>query len=193
MKSFGSPIVLGCSVFLLMASLAAAGEPERFRGMVANLGGPASGQTWHLTMQADRYTTDEEISALATTLANDGQEALMKALGDIEPVGWIRIGSGTSYHLRAIRSVVTPEGVRIVRGYTDRPLQAPEVLGNLRSRAYTLGVVEITFDAEGKGSGSLLPMCQISFTDANTIEIETFGIQPTKLLSVKAEPVQKKK
>jgi hypothetical protein len=80
-----------------------------------------------------------------------------------------------------------------VRGYTDRPIQMPEVLGNLRSRAYTLGVVEITFDAEGKGSGALLPMCQISFTDANTIEIETFGIQPTKLLSVKAEPVQKKK
>jgi hypothetical protein len=98
-------------------------------------------------------------------------------------MGWVRIGDNTRYHLRVIRSVETPEG-RIIRGFTDRPIQFLEIIRPLRSRSYSFGIIELQLDERGEGSGGIIAAAKIGFAD-NTIEVESFGNQPYRVLSVK--------
>ena len=68
-----------------------------------------------------------------------------------------------------------------------------EIFGPYRTRDYTLGMVELRLDAEGKGSGIILPMSQISFNEAGDIEVESFGNQPFRVMNVSPEKLKAKK
>jgi len=178
---------------LVLASTVMAEPPERFRGRIVDTGGGTPrGGTWWMTLQADRTTSPEEVKLLAEALATGGQKALMAAMRDIEPAGWIRVGDNTRWHLVVVRSGTAPDGSRVVRAFTDRPINIAEIFGTLRTRDYTLGMIELQLDAEGKGSGIILPMSQISFNEAGHIEIESFGNQPFRVMNVSPEKVKGK-
>jgi hypothetical protein len=178
----------------MTASAASAEAPERFRGRIVDIGsGMTQGGTWWMTFHIDATTPNEDVAALAQTLAADGQKAFIAATRALEPTGWIRIGNNTRWHVSVIRSGVAPDGSRVIRGFTDRPIQMAEIFGSYRTRDYTLGMVELRLDAEGKGSGILLPMAQISFNEAGDIEIESFGNQPFRVMNVSPEKLKEKK
>ena len=163
--------------------------PQRYRGRVASLSGPTAGGTAFLVFHVDRFATDTEVQALAQVLGNEGEEALLKAVSAIEPTGWVKIGNGLRYHLRVIRSMETPEG-RMLIGITDRPIQFGEIARSTRSRQYTFGWVQILFDADGKGEGNLIPTAKINFNDEGRLVVESFGIQPYRILKVTAEKIK---
>jgi len=178
-------IIIMCLVVTL-GSCASGGDSttgERFSGRVASLGGgPIRGQTALMELHVWRYGSDELVQDLAATLAEEGEKALHKAVFDIEPMGWIRFGNNTRYHLRVIRSIDTAEG-RIIRALTDRPLAFAEMKEGTRSRRYAYGIIELQLDENDQGSGSLIAAARISFSN-NRIEFESFGTQPVKVLSV---------
>jgi len=158
---------------------------ERFRGRLVAMSGPGGGQTAYVDVHANRYASEEEITALGDILVEGGEQALHKAITEMEPMGWFRIGANTRYHLRLIRAIDTPTG-RIIWGLTDRQITFMEIIHSVRSRNYAFGIVELHLDENDEGSGGIIAAAQISFK-GTTIEIESFGNQPYRVLSVKPE------
>jgi len=159
--------------------------PERFQGRVVSMG-PAAGSSAYLTFHIDQVTPDETVQQLAVALVQGGQKALLKAISDLEPVGWIKVGNNLRYQLRVIRIFETPEG-RVIRGMTDRPIQFGEIVrNNRRSLDYQFGIVELQLDKENKGSGMMTPTAKLSISPEGRLEVETLGIQPLKIMGMKA-------
>jgi hypothetical protein len=169
--------------------IAAQDAPARWRGRIAALGGPVSGQTDFLTLQADQWTSDATIEQLATTLMEKGQDALLKELAALPSVGWIVIGDGLRYEMRTMRSLDLPDGTRIIRSVTDRPIQFGELARSTRSRQYAFGMVELYLNEEGKGEGRVIPAAQIEFENGQ-VEITSFGNQPFVVVKVAPQKVK---
>lgn len=182
-------LAAGSPLFAAEDSQAPFPAPQRFEGRMAALSGPGAGGTAYMTFHVDRYATDPEVQALAQVLGEQGEEALLKAVTATEPGGWVRVGNGLRYHLRVIRSMQTPEGLMMV-GITDRPIQFGEVVRSKRSREYAFGWVQILFDENGKGEGGLIPTAKIEFDEEGRLVVESFGLQPYKILAIK--PVKTK-
>ncbi len=195
MKRFlvlGVALVMAASVvpaFSAEDSQADQPVPQRFKGRIASLSGPAAGATAYLTFHVDRFATDTQMDALGRALGEHGEEALLKAVSSIEPEGWIRVGQGLRYHLRVIRTMETPEG-RMLIGITDRPIQFGEIARSTRSLKYTFGWVQILFDKDGKGTGSMIPTARVNFNDEGRLVVESLGIQPYKILKVLPEKIK---
>jgi hypothetical protein len=187
------PAIAALAAVVLSTATAAAQEaPERWRGRIAALSGPAGGQSAYLTLQADQWTTDATVEQLATTLIEQGQEALLKELAALPVAGWIVIGDGLRYDMRTMRTFDLPDGSRIVRSLTDRPIQFGEITRSTRSRNYAFGLVELYLKADGTGEGRVIPAAQIEFEN-NQVEVTSFGTQPFVVVQVAPEKVQGKK
>ena len=142
-----------------------------------------------MVFHVDRFATDAEVQILGQTLSEHGEEALLKAVSDTEVAGWIKVGNGLRYNLRVIRTMQTPEG-RVMIGITDRPIQYGEVARSTRSRQYTFGWVQIQFDEDGKGEGGLIPTAKVDFDDQGRLVVESFGLQPYRILKVLPEKLK---
>jgi len=175
--------------FALEDSQADQPVPQRYRGRMAAMSGPAAGATAFLVFHVDRFATDAEVQVLGQTLSERGEEALLKAVSDTDVAGWIKVGNGLRYNLRVIRTMLTPEG-RVMIGITDRPIQYGEVARSTRSRQFTFGWVQILFDKEGKGEGGLIPTAKIDFDDQGRLVVESFGLMPYRILKVLPEKLK---
>lgn len=165
--------------------------PERWVGRVAALSGPAGGQSAFITVQADEWTSDATIEQLATALIEEGQKTLLKAISDLPSPGWIKIGQGLRYNMRTMRSFDLPDGTRLIRSVTDRPIQVGEIFRSTRSRQYAFGMVELYLKADGTGEGRIIPAAQIEF-DNGQVELTSLGTQPFVIVQVKPENVKGK-
>ncbi|MEN8164202.1 MAG: hypothetical protein ABFS37_08740 [Acidobacteriota bacterium] len=184
-------LIAGAPAFAAEDSQSDQPVPQRYRGRMAALSGPAAGATAYMTFHIDRFATDAETQVLAQTLGEQGEEALLKAITSIDPGGWVKIGNGLRYNLRVIRTMQTPEG-RMIVGITDRPIQFGEIARGTRSRQYTFGWVQILFDSEGKGEGGLIPTAKINFNEEGRLVVESFGLQPYRILKVLPEKIKGK-
>lgn len=184
-------LTAGSPVFAGEDSQASQPVPQRFEGRMAALSGPAAGGTAYMTFHVDRFATDPEVQNLAQILAEQGEESLLKAITAMDPGGWIKIGNGLRYNFRVVRSMQTPDG-RMLVGITDRPIQFGEVVRGTRSRQYTFGWVQIQFDENDKGEGGLIPTAKIDFNEEGHLVVESFGLQPYKILAVKPTKVKGK-
>lgn len=187
------PVIAVLAVVALSALSAVAQDaPERWRGRIAALSGPAGGQSAYLTLQADQWTSDATIQQLAATLVDKGEQALLKELTALPVAGWIVIGDGLRYNMRTMRSFDLPDGSRLVRSLTDRPIQIGEIMRPTISRNYGFGLVELYLKADGTGEGRVIPAAQIEFENGQ-VEVTSFGTQPFVVVQVAPEKVQGKK
>ena len=53
-----------------------------------------------------------------------------------------------------------------------------------RSTDYQFGIVVLEVDKNGKGTGTLAPVCKIKFNKKNELEIENYGQKPLRLANV---------
>jgi len=186
------------SLFMLLLAListASAVEPkhelpQRLRGRIAAMGGPAAGQTAFFRIQIERWADRDELRRLDSILVADGEEALLKAVADTEPAGWFKVGNGLRYYLRIISQTPDGEGGRLIRALTDRPIQVGEIFRGTRSRGYGFGVLELKLDADSKGTGSLIPAAKIHFKELG-FEIESYLTQSYRLLKIEKEKARK--
>ena len=166
--------------------------PEVFVGTVVDVGGVVPGATSaRFTLHIDEYTTDEEASELLQVLAEQGPGGLERAMRKVEK-GWIRIGSSLGYPVSVTRTFDTESG-RIIRVATDRPIQMFEVWHGLRSLDHPFGVLELRLDANDKGEGRLIAAAEVGFSKEGSLEIESLGTQPFRLLQVKKQEPKKSK
>lgn len=154
--------------------------------------GPAmvgAGARVNVDLYVRSYTSDEEAKLLAATLIEGGSPALLKKLEDGKSIGKITItGRVGFYDLKLIRSHKTPEGRRIY-AIGDRPVGFLEAYVNNRSRDYPFGILQLDLKKNSKGreegSGALLYAAKIKVLNNNTIDIESYGIGPIKLMGVR--------
>jgi hypothetical protein len=68
----------------------------------------------------------------------------------------------------------------------NRPLSLREVQYFSRSSKYPFTVLELNVDKNGKGDGRLLGAAKMQM-HGDTLEFESLGIQPIRLLAVRAD------
>ncbi|HSS77074.1 MAG TPA: hypothetical protein VLV54_10045 [Thermoanaerobaculia bacterium] len=164
---------------LVSGALQAQSHTDQFVGTIANMEG---GSTAPVVIHIDHYSSDQEVANLKGILAEKGPDALRDALWDLE-AGYIRVQGGLGYPIAVARSKPEADGGRVIRLMIDRPISFREAANNLRSVDYPFSYIEIHLDASGKGEGKLIAAAKVTLT-GSTVEIESLGVQPFKLLDV---------
>ena len=140
------------------------------------------GQIVQVTIIIESFSTPEERQSLIDGFKKDGTEGMRSALEKMTPRGRISPQSSVGNDVKFIRELPAENGQRRFRLLTDRNLAMAELRGSTRSKDYSLGAIELTLTADGKGgSGTMLPACKLNVNKkTNEIEIEAYQ-NPWKL------------
>ena len=158
---------------------------EVFTAFAASMG---SGRAGVITININRWSTDQEREMLLTTLQEFGREKLIDTLMRIPPVGYMRTANSMGYDLYYARNNVAPDGGRHVVIATNRNVGMREAATSQRSMQYQLTMIEIHLDKDGKGEGKMVPAGKVSWDVENKkIEIENYQAQPVDFLNVKSK------
>jgi hypothetical protein len=177
--------ILAAATLLLWASAAAAQKVKPIETFTAFVAAMQQGKAGTVTITIERWSTDEERQMLLTTLKEKGQAALMTELTKLPRVGYIRMPNTLGKDLHYARDIALPDGSRRVVVATDRVLQIAEVRNATRSKNYDFAFAELLMPKDGKGEGKLAPANKIEINkETGQIEVENFGTQPPRLLSI---------
>jgi hypothetical protein len=190
-------VVVSCG--LGVSSIAPAQEQANFKrekfGALAYLpsgAGPAmvgAGAKVNVDLSVNSYTSDEEAKRLAQVLVEAGPDGLLKVLEKTKSKGKITLtGRVGFYDLKLIRSHRTPTGRRIY-AVGDRPVGFLEVYAGNRSLDYPFGILQLDLktkeDGKEEGEGALIYSAKIKLLEGNSIDVESYGIAPIRLLGVR--------
>jgi len=141
-----------------------------------------------LRITIDRWSTDRVRDNLVNILPTNNQSKLLEALQDAPKVGTIRTTTSLAWDLHFARQTPGEEGGwRVVLG-TDRPIAFSEQWRNARTLDYPFTVVELHLDKDGEGEGTLSFATKvIGDKRDNTVVLENWGTQRTRLTQVKRE------
>lgn len=137
----------------------------------------------------ERWSTEEERELLKNTLLQKGSNALLGTLQSVKPrVGFMKMPNTLGWDLLYARSTTNDDGTRRVFLATDRRVAFGEVRNQTRSLQYDFTLVEIHFDAQGKGEGKLSLGVKVE-VDPKTqqLELENYGARPVDLVNVKVD------
>lgn len=188
----------GCAVAALSAAFFAspgvghADEPLlSMRAVTVNMNGGRMGQ---LDIVVERWSTPEEVSRLRSILVEKGSDKLIDALRDMKPrAGYIRTPESLGWDVGFARETKLHDGARRIVLATDRPMSFNETRNQPRSAEYEFMLIEIRLDAKGKGQGKLVNAGKVEYDrETNTLEIENYNIEPTRLTQVEVRPAKKK-
>ena len=115
--------------------------------------GRAAGKNFGLTLFITDLTDDATAQALAATLKDKGQDALVSALDKIKDKGRIAPTGSVGTGVRFVRIRPTKDGGQHIVMATDRPISFPELYNATRSTQYKIGIVVLDVDKDGKGTG----------------------------------------
>lgn len=193
-------ILIACCIFAAGAlSFSVAQEkpkPKREKfGALAYMpsgAGPAmvgAGARVNVDLHVNGYTSDEEAKSMAAALVEAGPDALLKMLEKTKSKGRITLtGRVGFYDLKLIRSHRTAEGRRIY-AVGDRPVGFLEAYVQNRSMDYPFGILQIDLktkeNGKEEGEGALIYAAKIKVLDGNSIDVESYGIQPIRLMGVR--------
>jgi hypothetical protein len=130
----------------------------------------------------ESLSTPEDQQALIEGFKKDRTEGVRDALDKMKPKGRISPERSVGNDVKYIRELPAKNGQRRFRLITDRNLAMAELHGGTRSKDYSVGALELTLTADGKGgSGVMLPACMLKLNKkTNEVEIETYQ-NPWKL------------
>ena len=195
MKARFLVVCLLLAVLGLSLSMPAQGQKsEKFSALayMPHGAGPAmvgAGARMNVDLWVDSYTSDAEAKSMAGTLMQGGPDALLKALEKAKTIGKIRLtGRAGFYDFKLIRSHQTENGRRIY-AVGDRPIGFLEVYAGSRSQDYPFGILQLELKKNDKGreegTGALLYSAKIKVLEGNSIDVESYGIGPIKLMGVR--------
>jgi hypothetical protein len=163
------------------------GQPERFTGNAVSIS-PEYGTGQRIVeITIDRWSPNAERQRLVAALQTKGPDELLKQLQKNKPVGRIRTPDSLGYDLRYAQQTPLPEGGRMVVIATDRPIGFWEATQRPRSFDYPFTVIQMKFDREGNGTGTLSYATRITVHENNVIELEDFATQPIMLNNIRAQ------
>jgi hypothetical protein len=184
------PLIFGLMI-VLAASLAMATTPmprpgahsEHFTGALANLALGAR-FTQPFTLTVDHYSTEADLARWNAILAAKGPYALRDELWKQED-GHLSVGGRLGYPVAAVVSRETPSGRKLLV-LLNRPLRNFEVSRFTRSSKYPFGYLELNLDRNEQGTGEFIAAAKLHQIDGNDLEVESLGVQPFRLLQVRA-------
>ena len=152
-------------------------------------GSGRTGNSGFVNIVIERWSTDAEREMLRGTLIDKGPDALLSAVQKIRPrAGYIKLPNTVGWDLAYARDVQREDGTRQIIIASDRPIAFGEVTQNTRSLKYYFTIVDIRFDAEGKGKGELAGAALVTYNQkTNCVEVENYSSRPIDLINVKVE------
>ena len=165
----------------------AAAPLETFTATAVNMSGVGRPSVGVVEVVIERWSTDAERDRLVAVLKEKGPDALMSALQKLRRVGYIRTPGRIGWDLHFARDIKREDGRQVVIA-TDRPMSFWEASRRPRSSDYDFTLVDIRFDADGKGTGKLAVAAKVNYNQkTGTVEIEDFGIEPVRLTEVRSK------
>lgn len=179
--------VVAITLSVLFANGEAAAQKQKPEYIQANAFGTSTqlGRLVNIDIIMNEFSTDADKSALVEAFKANGSEGLANALDKMHSKGRIRIPGTLGYDLNYIRSFNMPDGSRMIRFVTDRPIAAGEVWASTRSRDYQISIGEIIIRKDkAKSTGKIYPASIVKLNKDYEIEIETFN-NPWDLRNIK--------
>ena len=135
------------------------------------------------------YSSNEEAKRMAGLLLDGGSKSLLKGLEDLDSKGKITLtGRVGFYDLKFVRSRPIPGGRRIY-AVGDRPIGFLEAYYSNASTDYEFGILQLDLKKNKKGReegvGSLIYAAKIKVEGGNTIDVESYGVEPIRLMGVR--------
>ncbi|MBA2305880.1 MAG: hypothetical protein H0W08_25060 [Acidobacteria bacterium] len=159
-------------------------EGEEFSAILTNISNVGNAGLSPVTIRISRWTPEKENERLLGTLRDKGQDAFLRALLGVKPVGSIATPSSLRYNFFYAAETPTEERGRRIMLISDRPMQMAERIGGSPSRDYPFTVIELRLDKDGNGTGTLAQMAQLRLI-GNFLGIENLASGPMKLGEVK--------
>jgi len=150
-----------------------------------NLGSGAG----NVQIRVTRWSPESERTALVNTLTKKGPRALLEALADTRPVGFIKTPDSLGYDLHYAHQTPGEDGGRRIVIATDRPVGFWETRNQPRTLDYPFTVIQMNIGRDGKGTGTLSYATKVLAHD-NIIELENFATSPVMLTQIEARPVK---
>jgi len=169
-------------------------KKEKFWGLayMPSGGGRAmvgAGARANVDIHVNSYTSDADAKSMAGALLEGGPDALLKALEKAKSIGKITLtGRVGFYDLKLIRSHRI-EGGRRIYAVGDRPVGFLEAYVSNPSRDYPFGILQLDLKTNSKGKeegvGALMYAAKIKVLDGKSIDVETYGIEPIRIMGVR--------
>jgi hypothetical protein len=172
-------------VLIGTAVVVSAQSVERYSATAAIRTAGGAAATAPVTIEITRKMSPQEAERLAATLKSGGAPALRKALAGVAATGTITIAAGKPMPSRLTVERPTDKG-RLLTIVTDTPLlflgagkpDAKPVTG------YEFGVLDVVIDADGVGTGTLIPAAKIT-TREGAIVVEEYSGELVRLTAVR--------
>jgi hypothetical protein len=185
-----SSLTIVCTLLLVLspchtakANLASA--KEEYTGTVVGVGGTLGGTSRPFTLTIENRTTPGEAGRAVATLAEGGQDALLRELQG-KRLGYFSLGGQLGRDLSFVNETRTADGGRRITILFERWMNLFELRYGARSEDYPFTYIELFIDASGKGEGTFIPAARIYFDKkrGNQVDVENFGIYPARLVGV---------
>ena len=171
-------------------------DRETFTGMLAQMSGPAAGATGSLQITVDRWSTPEERQAYFEAIAEGQSEktlegkqrrllSMMEDARGAKRVGFARFPRTLGWDLTYAWQFMDGS-TRVIRLATNRPVPFIEARNNYRTMDYPFGIIELRLNEKGEGEGTVFQAASVTVNKEGVLSIESYGIGPQPLLSVRA-------
>ena len=173
----------------LTAVMSVSGQKKKTEYIMATAMGTSTqlGRVINVDVLINDYSTDADKGGLIEAFTARGSEGLANALDKMSSKGRIRITGTLGYDLNYIRNFILPDGTRLVRFVTDRPVTFGETWAMTRSQDYEITVGEVKIPpGKGKAEGTLFPAARVKLNKQNEVEIEAFQ-NPWKLENIRVK------
>ena len=162
-------------------------EPEEvYTGTIVNMNGRMA--TTGFTLRLKGFTSDEDFSRYIGILGEGDQFDVLKVIKDIDLGSFIPTRD-VGRQITVARKTTLPDGRTRIAVAFERWLRFAEVRNGYRSEDYPFAIMEIIFDAKGKGTGTFIAACQVDLkrdkkSGQYKLELENFGTYPSKVMGV---------
>lgn len=165
----------GTIAILLFANLQTAAQKSEVIQATAMGTSTQLGRLVNIDLRINEYSTMDERNVLLQAFQDKGSEGLANALDKMKAKGRIAITGTLGFDVNFIRSIDLPDGSRMIRFVTDRPITFGEAWSSSRSMDYTLSMGEVIISKEkGKSTGKLFPVAKFTLDKEKELTIETF-------------------
>jgi hypothetical protein len=162
-------------------------EPQRFTGLAIDMTNGGTGNSSRVEMVVDRWSTEVERAALATTFDEQGTGGLLKMLRERPRIGYVGVAGRLGNDVAFARQVLHSDGSRRVILITPRRLSFNEATRDAPTVDYPFTFIELHLDATDAGEGTISVGAKIKLHQKDDlIEHEDFSAGTVFLKGVKA-------
>ena len=177
---------------LLLWSGAAVGQtldlPLRMTAFAVNMGSIGTGGARTVSIQVDRWSTEDERELLMTAFVEKGPDALLSQLQKLKRIGFMRLPNSLGYDVQFARLVEGEDGSSRIILATDRRISFQEARSQPRTMDYPFTLLEIRLNKEGVGQGKMSVATKITLNKkTKTVELENYSSEPVRLTEVKVD------